>query len=86
MSVMLAAAATAQQPKGVTAADYARANKFLAPNLTGLVVGGAVTPVWLPDNRFWYRNTTLNGAEVAVVDAVKRHIERCNAKSRNARA
>ena len=39
----------AQRP-AVTAADYARAEKFLAANLTGLVVGGTVTPNWLPDD------------------------------------
>src|SRR4051812_42944906 len=54
----------AQQPQrvAVTAVDYARAEKFLAPNLQGLVVGGAVAPTWLPDERFWYRNQTAGGA------------------------
>jgi dipeptidyl aminopeptidase/acylaminoacyl peptidase len=68
--VMLTAARlplTAQRAT-VTAADYARAEKFLAPNLQGLVVGGSVAPVWLPDGRFWYRNQTANGTEVVVVN------------------
>jgi dipeptidyl-peptidase 4 len=52
----------------VTAADYARAEKFLAPNLQGLVTGGAVSPNWLPDDRFWYRNQT----EIVVVDPAKK--------------
>ena len=58
---------SAQRPS-VIAADYARAEKFLAANLQGLVVGGSVAPVWLPDGRFWYRNQTANGTEVVVVD------------------
>jgi dipeptidyl aminopeptidase/acylaminoacyl peptidase len=76
----------AQRP-AVTAADYARAEKFLAANVQGLVVGGSVTPNWLPDDpsigsgspratsrggRFWFRNQTLNGAEIVVVDPVKK--------------
>src|SRR6476661_1454430 len=60
------------QRSAVTAADYARAERFLAPNLQGLVTGGAVAPVWLPDERFWYRNQTLTGSEVVVVDPVKK--------------
>ena len=61
----------AQRP-AVTAADYARAEKFLTPALTGLVVGGSVLPNWLPDGRFWYRNQTLAGNEVVVVDPAKK--------------
>src|SRR5262245_33968311 len=52
---------SAQSRPSVTAADYARANKFLAPALNGLVVGGVVAPTWLPDERFWYRNTLADG-------------------------
>jgi Na+/proline symporter len=56
----------AQQPsRAVTAADYARAEKFLAPNVTGLVVGGAVAPTWIgrggADDRFAYRTTLTDG-------------------------
>src|SRR5262245_39706652 len=61
----------AQRPS-LTAADYARAEKFLAANVAGLVVGGSVTPNWLPDERFWFRNQTANGAEIVVVDPVKK--------------
>ena len=55
-----------------TAADYDRATKMLAQNLTGLVVGGTLTPNWLPDGRFWYVRTTLTGTENVVVDPVKK--------------
>jgi dipeptidyl aminopeptidase/acylaminoacyl peptidase len=55
-----------------TAADYDRATRMLAQNLNGMVVGGTVTPNWLPDGRFWYVRTTLTGTENVVVDPVKR--------------
>ena len=42
----------AQQKRALTAADYDRAVKMLAPALNGLVVGDSVTPTWLPDGRF----------------------------------
>jgi len=67
LAATLAAPTTAQSTR-VTGADYDRAAKFLAQNMNGLVVGGAVNPVWLGDGRFWYRNTTLAGAEIVVID------------------
>jgi dipeptidyl aminopeptidase/acylaminoacyl peptidase len=70
----LAALATgtlgAQNRRVVTAADYDRAVKMLAPSLTGLVVGDTVNATWLPDGRFWYLRTTLTGDENVVVDPV----------------
>src|SRR5215472_711273 len=63
----------AQQPaRNITGADYARAEKMLAQNLNGLVTGGTVTPNWLPDERFWYRTTVVDGTtETILVDPVK---------------
>ena len=58
----LPVALAAQQP--VTAADYARAERLLAPGVQRLVVGGTVAPNWVPgdrDDRFWYRAETLQG-------------------------
>ena len=69
--VALSVPLLAQRP-AVTAADYARAEKFLAPNLAGLVVGGTVAATWLPDERFWYRNQTATGTEIVVVDPVRK--------------
>jgi len=66
---------SAQQPytvSAVTAADYARAEKALAPGVAGLTFGGTVAANWLPDERFWYRNTTANGAEIVLVDPAKK--------------
>ena len=65
-------AGIAQQKRVVTAADYDRAVKMLAPSLNGLVVGDTVTPTWLPEGRFWYVRTTLTGSENVVIDPVKK--------------
>jgi dipeptidyl-peptidase 4 len=56
------------QSRVLTSADYARAEKFLAPNVSQLVVGGAVTARWLPDEKFWFRKTTENGVEYVIID------------------
>jgi dipeptidyl aminopeptidase/acylaminoacyl peptidase len=72
IAAALIAPLLAQPRPALTAADYARAEKFLAANVQGLVVGGSVTPNWLPDGRFWFRNQTLNGAEIVVVDPAKK--------------
>jgi hypothetical protein len=63
----------AQQPApAVTAADCARAEKMLAPALAGLVVGGSVTPTWLPVGCFWYRTTLVDGSkETILVDPAR---------------
>jgi dipeptidyl aminopeptidase/acylaminoacyl peptidase len=62
-----------QLARNLTNADYARAEKMLAQNLNGLVTGGSVTPNWLPDERFWYRTTLVDGTtETILVDAIKR--------------
>jgi len=54
-------------PRPVTAADYARAEKFLAPAVSSLVVGGAESITWLPDDRFTYRRSTPDGTEFILV-------------------
>ena len=61
-----------EAPRVVTAADYARAEKLLGPTVTPLVVGGSVSATWLPDERFWYRNTTADGSEFILVGPAKR--------------
>jgi dipeptidyl aminopeptidase/acylaminoacyl peptidase len=66
------APALAQQPRQVTAADYARAERFLAPNVTPLVSGTAGRPAWLADGRFTYRATTPGGSAFFLVDPVRR--------------
>ena len=58
-----------QPPVSVTAEDYARAESLLGGATGGLVFGATVQPNWLSGDRFWYRNTTPDGAEFILVDA-----------------
>src|SRR5262245_3956816 len=51
LATLLAAPLVAQQ-RVFTAADYDRGARFLAQNMTGLVVGGSAQANWLPDERF----------------------------------
>jgi dipeptidyl-peptidase 4 len=57
------------QTRNLTADDYARAERFMAYNTDPLVLHSGVAPVWLPNDRFWYRVTTQNGTEFVLVDA-----------------
>jgi dipeptidyl aminopeptidase/acylaminoacyl peptidase len=71
--VLAIAPLSAQTP--VTAADYARAEKFLGAGMTALVVGGTATPNWMPadkSDRFWYRSVTADGTQFFMVDPVKK--------------
>ena len=63
--------AGAQQRRGaaMTAAEYARAEKFMAWNTTPLVFRSGVRPAWVGGERFWYRVTTPTGSEAILVDA-----------------
>ena len=58
----------AQQARQLTAADYARAERFLRANVLPLVSGIGVQPAWLGGDRFWYRSNTATGAQLIVVD------------------
>jgi dipeptidyl-peptidase 4 len=55
-----------------TAADYARAERFLAPATTTLVVGLNIQANWLNDGRFWYRRIGSGINEFVLVDPVKK--------------
>jgi dipeptidyl aminopeptidase/acylaminoacyl peptidase len=67
---VFALGASAQQgnPISLTAADYARAEKFMGYNTGQFVDRGGVRPNWLPDERFWYRVTTAQGSEFVLVN------------------
>src|SRR5687767_5499839 len=67
----LAAGAQAQQPRVLTANDYARAEQFLGANTFPLVTGLAGPPAWLDDGRLWYRVTTRDGGSFVLVDAAR---------------
>ncbi len=55
----------------LTAEDYARAERLLGYHTTPLVLRGTVRPTWLPDDRFWYRNTVSGGSEFVLVDPTR---------------
>ena len=61
----------ADAARALTAADYARAEKFMGYNTTPLVFRSGVRPNWMPDDRFWYRVTTADGSEFLLVDPAK---------------
>ncbi len=77
-AIILAAPARAQQ-RALTAADYARAEKFMGYNTTPLVLntiggggrGGGRGVNWLPDERLTYAVTTGEGTEFILVDPAK---------------
>ncbi len=62
------------QHKALTAADYARAEQFMDYNADPLVLHN-IKPVWLPDGRFWYRDSSAEGNEFLVFDPVKQSRE-----------
>jgi dipeptidyl-peptidase-4 len=57
------------QRKVLTAADYARAEKFMDYNADRLVFHN-IQPAWLADGRFWYRDSSAEGNEFVVFDPV----------------
>ncbi|HEX2781576.1 MAG TPA: DPP IV N-terminal domain-containing protein, partial [Gemmatimonadaceae bacterium] len=70
--LFVALPAPAQQGGTLTAADYARAERFLSPATAPLVTGAVVRPSWLADDRFWYRNATATGFEFILVDPARK--------------
>ncbi len=58
----------AQALTPLTAADYARAEKFLSYNTGPLVDRGPVRPNWLEGDKFWYRVLTPAGSEFIMAD------------------
>lgn len=87
LALLLAATpASGQQRPTLTAADYARAEKFLSYNANPLVLGAGVRPSWLADGRFWYRNTMAQGTEFIVVDPVRKTRSRAVDQARLATA
>ena len=59
-------------PRPLTPADYARAERFLAPAVNPLVIGGQVSASWLPGDALWYRYQVPDGYEFILVDAAAR--------------
>jgi hypothetical protein len=74
VQLALATPLAAQQPspRQLTAADYARAERYLGTNTVPLVIGIGVRPTWLENNRFWYRTSVPNGYAFYLVDPARR--------------
>jgi dipeptidyl-peptidase-4 len=71
MTFCFAILGSAQQPRQLTTADYARAEKFMAYNVNPLVYHGVERPTWTEDNRFWYRDQGPDGVTFVLVDPAK---------------
>jgi dipeptidyl-peptidase 4 len=71
MIMLIALSVHAQDRAALSAADYARAEKLLGYNTNPLVFRAGVRATWLPDERFWYRMTTVDGSEFVLVDPAK---------------
>ena len=67
-----AASQLQDSPPQLAAEDYARAERMLAEHTNPLVHGGGVSPEWLPDGRFWYRNRIEGGTEFVMVEPDER--------------
>ncbi|MFL5636922.1 MAG: DPP IV N-terminal domain-containing protein [Gemmatimonadaceae bacterium] len=62
----------AQQPAALTAADYARAERFLRDNVLPLVSGIGVQPTWLSADRLGYRvPLPTGGTQFVLVDPAR---------------
>ena len=67
----VAAQQISDAPRALTAADYARAEKWMPYNTSPLVFRSGVRPTWQSDEHFWYRITTAEGSEFVLVDPAK---------------
>ena len=56
----------------LTVADYTAAEKMMAYNLNPLVDHTVAAPAWLPDGRFWYRDTVAGTSTYMLVDPAKK--------------
>lgn len=77
LAFVFSAAQSFAQQTAITAADYARAEKFMGYN-TAPLVSGSVRVAWLPDDRFWYRKgnefilvNTADGTSQVFTDQTK---------------
>jgi dipeptidyl aminopeptidase/acylaminoacyl peptidase len=80
LTTALVAQQAAGAPRAFTAADYARAEKFMPYSTTPLVLRSGIRPAWLADgqDRFWYRVTTEKGTDAVLVDATTGAKSPCN--------
>ena len=71
--LLLCPAALLAQESGrvYSSADYAQAEKYMPYNVNPLVFHAVEHPAWLPDGRFWYRDTGPKGSSLVLVDPAK---------------
>lgn len=72
LALALAAPVVEAQVQQLTADDYERAERFLNQHTSSLVYRGSVSPRWMDDGRFWYRNAIPGGHEFVLVDPLQR--------------
>jgi len=71
-AITIASSVAAAQQAAVTAADYARAEKFLRESVIPLVSGVVMQPVWLSGERIGYRSPVRGGgSQFVLVDPAK---------------
>src|SRR5918912_374049 len=68
LALLLCLFSVSARSQTVTAADYARAERFLMDSVTPYVSGIGVQPVWLSGNRVAYRNPTRGASGIILVD------------------
>jgi dipeptidyl-peptidase 4 len=71
LAMMAAVPAAAQTAPALTAEDYGRAEQWMAYRTAPLVFRASLRPNWLPDDRFWYRNTMGESSEFILVDPAR---------------
>ncbi|MBC7895778.1 MAG: DPP IV N-terminal domain-containing protein [Cytophagaceae bacterium] len=72
LALPVAGGLLAQSPRQLTDEDYARAERYLAPNANPLLIGSAGRPTWLADGRFYYRSTTASGSAFYLVNPARK--------------
>jgi dipeptidyl-peptidase 4 len=65
------AAGTEGPSRGLTPADYHRAEGLLSQNLAGRLYRADVNPIWSEDDRFWYRTRVPGGFEFVDVNPAR---------------
>lgn len=78
IAASLSAQSRPASPPALTAADYARAERFMGYNTTPLVLRTVARPTWLPDGRFWYSTATGDGTAHVLVDPAARTRTPCD--------
>jgi dipeptidyl aminopeptidase/acylaminoacyl peptidase len=53
----------------LTANDYAHAARFLSDNTRQYIDHGSVSPQWLSNDRFWYRDLNAGGSEFILINS-----------------